>query len=59
MKCPVCHGFGKGQPFSTGHESSWRINQWLMEQPCGRCGGTGKVKKDTKPKPRKRKERAK
>lgn len=40
-KCTSCRGYGHMQPTSTGMESSWRINQFLMSHPCGRCGGTG------------------
>ncbi len=44
VKCPTCHGSGKMAPSSTGMKSSYRLNQWLMKQPCPRCEGKGKGK---------------
>jgi len=43
QKCPVCNGTGKGLPTSSGTESSWRINQYLMRQSCPYCKGKKEV----------------
>lgn len=42
-ECPACKGSKKGNPTSSGMESSWRINQYLMSQPCKYCDGKGEV----------------
>ena len=45
----MCKGSGKSQPLSTGMASSWRINQYLMKQPCGYCKGRREVSDEDNP----------
>ncbi len=57
VQCPACHGGGRMEPFATGFESAWRINQWLMTQPCGLCKGKKRVTLDVAEEYKERKSR--
>lgn len=48
VDCLSCRGGGRMSPTATGFESAASINEWLMQQPCPACKGTGKVSKRTR-----------